>query len=475
MRVLRSGILFSLLFAVWACDSADEGNPVLAAGLPARERPASTLSWQPCGNLECATLDAPIDYDDPSVGTVSLALNRARANAAQGYRGTVLINPGGPGVSGKVYLANAAPLLRTYLPGFDFVGFDPRGVGESDGLGCVIADAEVNAAFQRDGAQGFLQVMQRESRRCAREEGPLFDNMGSNQVVADIDRMRAALGEDEINFIGISYATRLGELYALMYPEHTRALVLDGAVTPVPDVRRQVESQFVALLDLQESFFDDCEANVLDCPPEPEAVFEAMFEEDDPAPLVQVARGLWKLLLASAPGRELAATSLRVQAGEVLTQLPGMPDPGEVLGDFNTVANVNINCADDTTAPLSPAAAQALLATYAQRSRRFAGEGVPALTCSGWEVESDPVPSIEFAPRVPPLVIGGTRDILTPYALAEETAQLMDGAALLTSEHYGHSALNLGLQSCVFGHVRRYLETLQLPPAGARCEPPPAP
>ena len=75
-----------------------------------------------------ATLGVPIDYDDPSVGTVSLALNRARANAAQGYRGTVLINPGGPGASGKAYLASAAPLLRTYLPGFDFIGFDPRGV-----------------------------------------------------------------------------------------------------------------------------------------------------------------------------------------------------------------------------------------------------------------------------------------------------------------------------------------------------------
>lgn len=479
MRGIGGGLAVALLFLLGGCgsdDSSEPSEPVVYTLAPLRERPAGTLEWQPCGSVECATLEVPIDHDDPSIGTVSLALNRVRASEAVGYRGVVLVNPGGPGASGKVYVAASAAGLRTFLPGFDFIGFDPRGIGDSEALACEEPENAI-AALLEEGSSGYLRQIEQAARNCAAQEGPLFDNLGSKQVVADIDRMREALGEEEINFIGISYGTRLGELYSLLYPAHARAVVLDGPMAPVADTRRQAESQFVALLALHQEFFDDCATGLLRCPPEPEAVFEQMVSEAESlSPLLQFALGNWKFLLGSIPGRELAAQSLRVHAGEEPPpeMMAGMAAAAEVVPTFNLGANLSTNCADDSNTPLTVAQADQLLRSYIQRSPVFWLDGAAALTCSAWDVPRDALPSIAFEPRVPPLVIGGTRDILTPYELAEDTVRLIEGSALLTSEHYGHSALNLGLPSCVLGHVRRYLETLELPPAGARCAAPPA-
>jgi pimeloyl-ACP methyl ester carboxylesterase len=476
MRTISGGVALSLLFALGACASEESDDPdesMVVSPAMARDRPAGTLTWQPCGNIECATLVVPIDYDNPSLGTVSLALNRARADASLGYHGTVLINPGGPGASGINFLVSSAPALRGLFPGFDFVGFDPRGIGASQGLECDFF-ADALPALVEEGSAGYLREVTEASRRCEAQEGPLFDHMGTQQVVADIDRMREALGEEEINFFGISYGTRLGEHYALTYPEHTRALVLDSPMSPVPDLRLLTESQFAALLRLQQSFFDDCAAGVLDCPPEPEAVFESIRQAEEREPLVQVAFANWKFLLGSSPGRELAALSLRVQAGlEAPPEaMAAMQATAAVVPTFNPAANLSTNCADDTSPVLSAAAADDLILSYAERSPAFVLDSLAAVTCSGWEVPRQPLPSIEFEPRVPPLVIGGIRDILTPYDLAEATVGMLKGSALLTSEHYGHSAISLG-SLCVFGHLRRYLETLELPPVGARCEAPP--
>lgn len=478
MRRIGGGLALSLLLVLGGCGSDEEGEEpdmVVYSVAPIRERPAGTLAWEPCGNLECAALEVPIDHEDPSLGTLSLAFNRVRAEEAVGYRGVVLVNPGGPGVSGKAYVAASAAALRVFLPGFDFIGFDPRGTGDSRALGCELPDSVFSALVEEDSA-GYLREVERASRDCAALEGPLFDHLGSNQVVADLDLMRQALEEEEINFLGISYGTRLGALYARLFPDHARAVVLDGPLSPVPSLRSQVESQFVALLELQREFFEDCAAGVLRCPPEPRAVFDAMASDPDRAPLLQVAFANWKFLLGSVPGRELAALSLRVYAGEEPPpeMMAGMAAAADVLPAINVGANLSTNCADDVSPSLTPAAADQLLFSYIQRSPVFARDALPAVTCSGWLVRRDPLPSLTFEPRVPPLVIGGTRDILTPYELAQQTTRAIAGSVLLTSEHYGHSAVNLGLPSCVLGHVRRYLETLELPPEGARCEPPPA-
>src|SRR6185295_13754061 len=146
------------------------------------------------------------------------------------YRGVVLVNPGGPGAPGKSFVASLAQPLRQQFPGFDFIGFDPRGVGQSAPLGCSAGAAvDVDAIMKTSGIAGWIELLRTESERCAAENGPLFQHVGSNQVVADMDRIREALGEEELNYIGLSYGTRLGALYAQAFPEHARAVEIGRA------------------------------------------------------------------------------------------------------------------------------------------------------------------------------------------------------------------------------------------------------
>jgi pimeloyl-ACP methyl ester carboxylesterase len=258
-----------------------------------------------------------------------------------------------------------------------------------------------------------------------------------------------------------------------MYPEHMRALVLDAPVPPVSDIRLATESQFAALLRLQQVFFADCAAGELDCPAQAELVFDDMIADGQLPQSLASVLGSWKLLLSTPPGREIAARSLRVYAGEVPPEMPaGMPTMEDVVPLVSEAANWAVNCADDVSMPLSAAAGDELVESYQQRSAIFWREAVPALTCSAWQVRPDPVPAIDFEPRVPPLVIGGAQDILAPYELAQQTSQLLEGARLLRSNHYGHSALAWGDPACVLGRVRSYLNALELPPAGSVCESP---
>ncbi|HKO92951.1 MAG TPA: alpha/beta fold hydrolase, partial [Polyangiaceae bacterium] len=217
MRRLRSGLVVLSLLGMTACgssyaetkdDGADSGG----------------VAWGNCGSLQCARVRVPIDYAAPDSGTIQIAINRISARGAE-RRGVVLLNPGGPGAPGKAFAAASADALRALLPGYDFIGFDPRGVGESAALHCS-RDVDLTGLLKSGGVDAMLEGLRSASQSCAMENGSLFNHIGSNQVVQDIDQIRQALGVEEINFIGVSYGTRLGALYAQAFPEHARAVVL---------------------------------------------------------------------------------------------------------------------------------------------------------------------------------------------------------------------------------------------------------
>jgi len=456
-----------------ACGSEDDRPAAPPPPVALATRPESSLDWRACGEAECAEVEVPIDYTAPEAGSLTIAINRVRANADGTYRGVILINPGGPGAAGKAFVAGSGANLRLAFPGFDFVGFDPRGVGESAPLHCTLG-INVATAYDEGGVDGVLSALVSESERCAAEDGELFQHMGSNQVVADIDRIREALGHSEINFLGISYGTRLGALYAQTFPEHTRAVVLDAPVAPTADVTEEVEGQFDALLQAHEAFFEACSTNELDCPADPRGIFEQILtEEEELGKAAQFLAG-WAFLLASPPGRETLAQVLLSVASEPEGEPPPAVDemmPMDLVPAINEVANVTTNCADNAATPPTALQAEALMASFIERSALFASRGLPALSCSGWQVQPDPLPPIAYAPRIPPVVIGGTEDSLTPLRWAEETAEAITGANLLLSDHYGHGATAFG-GLCVFRYLRQYFADLEPVPAGTRCPAP---
>lgn len=212
-----------------------------AAGTPAYTPPP--ISFGACTNptlvragAECGMLIVPMDYANPGGTKIQLAVSRIKHSTTP-YQGVMLVNPGGPGGSGLIY-----PVLRRYVPNdaglsYDWIGFDPRGVGDSQpSLSCdgsyfgynrpyyVPVNAQLEQTW-RTRAAGYAAA-------CAQAGGPLLDHMKTTDSVADMESIRIALGENQINYYGFSYGTYLGSVYATLHPDRVRRMVFDGNVNP---------------------------------------------------------------------------------------------------------------------------------------------------------------------------------------------------------------------------------------------------
>ena len=220
-------------------------GPVTAS---AQATPSSPLGWQTCAppaeGFQCATLQVPLDYGDPGVAPISLALIRHQATDPAHRVGSLLWNPGGPGGSGVAGL----PELYSYFPAavrarFDIVSFDPRGIGGSNQLRCFSSPDQENALLAQLPPAGFpvgqaqtqteINVWAQFDQACAAHGGPIQDHMDTADVARDMDQIRAALGEAKLDYYGISYGTYLGDVYANLFPSHVGHFVLDGNVAPV--------------------------------------------------------------------------------------------------------------------------------------------------------------------------------------------------------------------------------------------------
>lgn len=481
-----------LALTLSACGGDDPAVPAPNAGdIEQTIAPSDMLFWRDCGTtggrqVQCAELRVPLDHDQPEGEQILIALNRVLAPAGGEHRGSLLYNPGGPGGSGKEAVRSLAAYgnFDAVAPGFDVVGFDPRGIGESSGIDCEfidefidresddesISDAMTEAAL-RDGLEGVLENLAWLSEQCRGNWGALFDHMGSNQVVRDIERIRLALGDEKLNFLGVSYGTRLGALYAQEYPENVRAIVLDAPMQPRASIVNQVQGQVDAFLVMHERFFADCEAGALPCPPDPRSVFDALLASADSIGVLPVVLDAWELGLAYSLGATFLPALLQAQ---VLA-----PDPSWIhnalesvgLPDNDTssfIQNNNVNCADNALPLLTLDEVETRLDDALARSPVFGASVGPIAFCNGWSVTADPVAPLT-APGAPPiLVVGGTRDIRTPFEWAVEMAGSLESGVLLTSEHWGHAVVGDG-SPCVDDAVRAYFLDQTLPQDGTVC------
>jgi pimeloyl-ACP methyl ester carboxylesterase len=92
------------------------------------------VEWESCGTrIMCGSVLVPTNWDDPSAGSLSLAVAYRAADIAKPL-GSIIFNPGGPGASGYDWILNSVDYLGTknLRSKFNIVGFDPRGVGESE-------------------------------------------------------------------------------------------------------------------------------------------------------------------------------------------------------------------------------------------------------------------------------------------------------------------------------------------------------
>ncbi|MFI8089658.1 alpha/beta hydrolase [Streptomyces sp. NPDC086080] len=214
------------------------------AGTPRAAEPfhAAKPAWQKCATddyptLQCASVDVPLDHSDPTGRTITLALSRV-PHTAKKYQGPLLVNPGGPGGSGLTLAGFvAASLPKKVAAQYDVIGFDPRGVGSSepaldcapDHFGPVRPDpVPTSPEVERAGlerAKSFAEA-------CGRKYGDLLPHINTGATVRDMEVIRQALGTKRINYFGYSYGTYLGAVYATLFPQRVRRLVLDSVVDP---------------------------------------------------------------------------------------------------------------------------------------------------------------------------------------------------------------------------------------------------
>ncbi|MFI6790141.1 alpha/beta hydrolase [Nonomuraea sp. NPDC050383] len=217
---------------VWgACPAADRADS------PAQAAPAHAT------HTECGAVRVPLDYRQPLGRTLTIAVNRIPATVPRDggrYLGTLLVNPGGPGASGRKLAEFVAGALPGEVAGrYDVVGFDPRGVGGSEpAMHCVdpgtyYAPPRADAVPRDAADEAVLLGRARQyAGRCGDLWAWLLPHMTTVDAARDMDRVRAALGEEKISYLGYSYGTYLGAVYATLFPERVRRLVLDSSVDP---------------------------------------------------------------------------------------------------------------------------------------------------------------------------------------------------------------------------------------------------
>jgi pimeloyl-ACP methyl ester carboxylesterase len=201
--------------------------------------PASRLAWQPCEEsgaegLQCATISVPLDHQRPKGPKLTLALIKRPAENVGARKGSLIVNPGGPGGSGVWMVKNLAPRAALHFgemvaENFDIIGFDPRGVARSGALRCV-SDEWLDATYFSDATP--LNANKELQTACLDKYGPSLANYSTEATARDLDLIRASLGEAQLTFYGASYGTYLGAVYVSLFPSRVRAMVLDSAYMP---------------------------------------------------------------------------------------------------------------------------------------------------------------------------------------------------------------------------------------------------
>ncbi|WP_238695311.1 alpha/beta fold hydrolase [Ornithinimicrobium flavum] len=454
------------------------------------------LDWSACeGAFECASLTVPVDYAQPDGATLDLAL--LRVPAAGTARGSLVVNPGGPGVSGVDYARLAGPGFGPeLLESYDVVGFDPRGVGRSAPLTCL-SDAEMDEFIASDPTpddaeeEARLEAQLEEFAQACVEAAPdLLGHLSTVEVARDLDVLRAALGDEQLTYLGASYGTFIGTTYAVLFPENVGRMVLDGALDPTLTAMELGLGQAEGFERATRAYAEDCVAGG-SCPlgSDVESVLSTIGDlldrlDSDPLPVTgDVAGELtegWGLygVIAAMYGQENwpVLTQALAQAldgdGTILMLLANfyLSRSSDGTYDGNTMQVIRaVNCLDRRGEASADLDEDAVLAQFEKVAptwgRYLAGDGA----CASWPVEAAETIEDYSAPGAPPVVvIGTTRDPATPYEWAVQLADTLDSGVLISFDGDGHTAYGRS-NDCVDDAVHAYLLDGVVPQDGLRC------
>ncbi|MFE6869091.1 alpha/beta hydrolase [Kitasatospora sp. NPDC057692] len=453
--------------------------------------------------MKCGKLHVPLDYTSPAGEAIDLALIKNPAAKADQKLGSLIVNPGGPGASGVETVKFGDKQFEGTLHNrFDVVGFDPRGTGESSPVTCLddkqrdALNAEDTPADQAEARAQSEKHAADFAAACQARSGKLLPFVGTRNTARDLDVLRAAVGDQKLNYLGVSYGTYLGALYAEEFPKNVGRLILDGAVDPAAQALDASLGQIIGFEKSFERFAADCvEKHADECPlgrsSDKAARKAADFLDglrDKPLPTkdgrkVGSALG-WTGVTALLYGDEKTMwpylrlsllQAMKGGQGDALLAFADSYNGRDEKGHYSpdSEALVAIHCADGASpAPTAEQAQQAVQKLQQEAPLLAKGIGVEDFSegsCTNWPFKTPEKPhTVRAEGAAPILVVGTTGDPATPYAAAESLAKGFASATLLTLQGEGHGAFGSG-NGCIDAAYAAYLTEGTLPAAGATC------
>ncbi|MDQ0752109.1 pimeloyl-ACP methyl ester carboxylesterase [Streptomyces africanus] len=507
-------LLLSALTAVPDTDGARSAAELRGTAVAAARAKAAGIDFGPCpdaqdlpGSMQCGTVTVPLDYARPDGRQIELAVGRARATRKEPHhgkravrrQGALVYNPGGPGANGLYFpLVGLLPEWKRIAAAYDLVGYAPRGVGRSAPLSCqdpkrffqgpTLAPTQPSESYKKE----RIAQAKAYARGCAERAGGALRHYHSLNNARDLDVLRAALGEERLTFLGTSYGTYLGALYATLFPGHVRRMVLDSAVDPHP-----AEIWYRNNLDQS-------------------AAFEGRWRDfrrwiarhDDVYGLGRTAREVRRSyerasarLAAEPAGKEVGPGQLQgafLQAGYYDDQWPHRAhalsaylkgDPGPLVeqaeqrpeaaaeAENTRAVYVAVEC-NDAPWPTDWEVWDRDNTRLARRAPFETWDNVwTNLPCAYWEGPRQRPLDVGAGPGAlpPTLILAAERDAATPYDGALELHRRLAGSVLVTERDAGAHGLAGGPNACVNGHVEAYLLAGRLPGRRTDCAAHPEP
>ncbi|WP_373298804.1 alpha/beta hydrolase [Streptomyces flaveolus] len=477
------------------------------AAIAAARAAQAGIDWQDCPAdwnlpkpIQCGYVTVPVDYAKPYGKQIKLAVDRiGNTGTASERQGALIYNPGGPGGSGLRFPARVTSKNAVWAntaKAYDFVGFDPRGVGRSAAISCVdpqefvkapkmdpVPRSEADKRAQRKLAAEYAEG-------CFERSGAMLPHMTTPNTARDLDVIRAALGEKKLNYLGVSYGTYLGAVYGTLFPDHVRRMVVDSVVNPSRD-----KIWYEANLDQDVAFEgrwkdwqdwvakNDATYHLGDTRAEVQEQWLKLRATAEKAPLGGVV-GPAELIsfFQSAPYYDsawapTAAVFSKYAAGDTQALVDAAaPDLSDTVGNASSengnAVYTAVECAD--------AKWPTDWRTWDRDNTRLHRDH-PFMTwanawmnlpCATWPVKQQTPLNVKTGKGLPPvLIVQSERDAATPYEGAVELHQRFKGSRLITERDAGSHGVTGLVNPCINDRVDAYLLTGKLDARDVTCAP----
>ena len=450
------------------------------------------IKWRSCfDTLKCTDVLVPIDYANIKIGTFKIAVLKHAASNKEDRIGSMFVNPGGPGASGVEYAYSAEYIVSPELLAlYDIVGFDPRGVGRSDPIQCLTddeTDANYASDSKPDNAKEF-ELLVKESQdyvdKCEKNTKNL-NAYSTENAARDMDVIRSVLGDKKLNYLGKSYGTYLGTIYAQLFPDKIGRVVLDGAIDPHATPLEQSLTQAIGFDNALSAFIKDC-LQIVTCPLPKDATkqyFIDLFNSVAKKPLTTRSKrvateSLVVLGAASAlydnesgwPMLRVALKQAKTGNGYMFLALADAYSGRQLNGTYpNNEADSGfvIDCLDwnDDRSNEKILQDSELFKVQAPVFGPYLANS--GISCKYFTGIKPPI-KIDQIRTTPIIVIGTLRDPATPYSWAIALHKLLTNSFLITLDGDGHTGHGRG-SACVDKTVDTYFITGKIPNIDLNC------